>query len=55
MRLASRFQKEREVLRKRLRDKKKLDVFASPRDARPVFVTSYEIAMNDRAHFRNTW
>ena len=47
-------QKEREVIRKRLRDVKKIDCFATPRTARPVFVTSYEIAMNDRPAFRNT-
>jgi len=48
-------QKERDEIRKRLREVKELDgVFAIPRVVRPVFVTSYEIAMNDRAHFRFT-
>lgn len=49
----SSLQKEREALRAHTRDVKNLDnVFAQPRQARPVFITSYEIAMNDRAHFR---
>ena len=30
------------------------DVFSKPRDVRTIFVTSYEIAMNDRAHMKKT-
>ena len=44
-------QKEREQLRKKLKSAKNIDGIKTP--VRYVFVTSFEIAINDRAAFRN--
>jgi len=44
-------QKEREQLRKKLKSAKTIDGIRTP--VRYVFVTSFEIAINDRAAFRN--
>ena len=44
-------QKEREQLRKKLKSAKNIEGIKTP--VRYVFVTSFEIAINDRAAFRN--